>query len=72
MRTRNIFFVITGLLAACVSSLGLLGASVPIDNPTPAQLDHQSMSINVWWLAIAGSLVVLAIGARGLWRSRGR
>jgi hypothetical protein len=72
MRTRNIFFVIAGLIGACVCALGLIGASVPIENPTPAQLDHQSMSINVWWFAIAGSLVTLAVGVRGLWKSRSK
>lgn len=70
MRTRNIFFIVFGLLTACVSALGLVGASVPLENPSPAQLEQQSLSVSVWWFAIAGSLVVLAVGVRGLWKSR--
>lgn len=70
MKIRNIFFVAFGLFAACLSALGLVGASVPIDDATPAMLEQQSMSVNFWWFAILGSLLVVAVGVRGLLKSR--
>ncbi|MDI9244252.1 hypothetical protein [Marinobacter sp. CHS3-4] len=70
MRTQNIFFIIFGLLAACFSALGLIGASVPVEDASAAMLEHQSMSINLWWFAILGSFVLVGVGIRGLWKSR--
>ena len=70
MRTQSIFFVVIGLLGACFSFLGLVGASVPLEEPTKAALEHQSLSINLWWLAIVGTITLFGLGVRGLWKSR--
>lgn len=72
MRTQNIFFVVAGLVLACVSFLGLAGASIPYQDATPEMLEKQSLSVNLWWVALGGSFVLSGVGVRGLWKSRGK
>lgn len=70
MRAQSIFFTVFGLLTACFSFLGLAGASLPYQDPTPAVLEEQSMSVYFWWIALFISAVIFIIGVRGLWKSR--
>jgi hypothetical protein len=70
MRAASAIASVVGFLAAVFCFLGLAGASLPYQDPTPEMLSAQASSIRRWEAALAGSVVLGVGGLVGFVKSR--
>jgi hypothetical protein len=62
LRAAGLVILTAGLVAAVFCLLGLTGESLPYQDPTPAMLAAQALSIRFWQVGFLTSLVVSMAG----------
>ena len=72
MRAASVIAAILGLFASVFCFLGLSGAALPYQDPTPAMLAAQAETIRWWQIGTGFGIVIALSGFIGLWRTRKR